>query len=186
MRSGLAKSVFDEFLRGGSNMAEIIPGPFKITIIPCVQKVCQIELSTPNVPDHYIYIWTTSRENQKTCLREVGMGQRGFRPGRTQTCLCSHRNQLEAWNLDRGTSCTILSRHRTTKALIRLRMRRLICAFVVRIRQKRLSHEMAHVLFWQTARKKYPHLVHFFFILRINKQIDRQVNASLAFFIRWY
>ena len=42
-----------------SNMAAIIPGPFKITTIPCVQEACHIEVSTPNVPvvtDHDIYI----------------------------------------------------------------------------------------------------------------------------------
>lgn len=58
MRSGLAKSVFDEFLRGG----QIWPKSYlalHLTLIPCVQKVCQIEVSTPNVPvitDHDIYI----------------------------------------------------------------------------------------------------------------------------------
>ena len=131
--------------------------PAMLLTLPC-SSCCAAILVTFLSHDH-----DTSRENQKICFRGGGGAEGGgFRPGRTQTCLCSHRSQLEAWNLDTGTSCIILCRHWTTKALIRLRMHRRICAFVVRIWQKQVISWHGSCVFWLTARKKYPHPMHFF------------------------
>ena len=51
-----------------------------------------------------------SHYHEKTCLRDL-------RPGKTQTALCSQRLEIS----DIKTRDIILSRQRTTKALIRLR-----------------------------------------------------------------
>ena len=65
--------------------------------------------------------------HKKTCLRDL-------QPGKTQTGLCSHRKSLEIAYI--ATKGIILSKELTTKVLIRLR--RLICAFVVHIGQKQV------------------------------------------------
>ena len=60
-----------------------------------------------------------------------------LRPGSTQTSLFYYRDQLESRNFGFSKIGIILSRQRTTEALIRLRgCTGLICVFVVRIWQK--------------------------------------------------
>ena len=56
-------------------------------------------------------------------------------------------------NSDIESRMIILFRRRTTKALISLRMRRLISAFVVRICKTRFSRDAAHIrsLFWRPS-----------------------------------
>ena len=51
--------------------------------------------------------------HEKTCLR-------GFQHGKTQTDLLSYRSQWESWNCKYRTADIILSKQRTTKALLRL------------------------------------------------------------------
>ena len=55
-------------------------------------------------------------------------------PGNIQTSLLSYRDKLESWILDLEARDIVLSKERRTKALISLR--RLICAFVLRICHK--------------------------------------------------
>ena len=67
--------------------------------------------------------------HKKSCLR-------GFQPGKTQTSLLTTETSYRLEILNIETRGIILSRQRKTKALIRLR--RLICAFVVRIWHKQV------------------------------------------------
>ena len=73
--------------------------------------------------------------HEKTCLR-------GLRSGKTQTDLLSYRDQLEAWNFKYENRGIILSRQRTTKALIRCAgwFAPLLFAYGIH----RFSHDVAH------------------------------------------
>ena len=74
-------------------------------------------------------------------------GLQGFRPGLTQTGLCSHRRWLEAWNYGfrKKRDCTI--HVAKTKALISCAVTaQLICAFVFAYAKNRFSHYKAHML----------------------------------------
>ena len=71
----------------------------------------------------------------------------GFRPGPTQTGLCSHRRWLEARNFGfrKWGNCTI--RVAKTKALISFAVTaNLICAFVFAFADCWFSHAAAHVV----------------------------------------
>ena len=75
--------------------------------------------------------------HEKTCLREFAARKDISRPAQLQRLA-----RLEYWNFEKKKKkkktsiCIILSKERTTKALIRLHKRRLICAFVNRIWRK--------------------------------------------------
>ena len=74
-------------------------------------------------------------------------GLRGFRPGPTQTGLCSYRRWLEAWNFGfrKYGDCSI--RVAKTKALISFAVTaKLICVFVFAYAKIRFSHDAAHML----------------------------------------
>ena len=77
--------------------------------------------------------------HEKTCIR-------GLRPGKTQTGLLSYRDQLESWNFgfSKYRYCTIQVANNKGADQTAL-MRRLICAFVVRIWQNRVSHDVAQL-----------------------------------------
>ena len=82
------------------------------------------------------WIWAASWENQ----------QCGFRPGPTQTGLCSHRRWLEAWNFGfrKKRNCTI--HVAKTKALISFVVNaKLICVFVFAHADCWFSHRAAHM-----------------------------------------
>ena len=75
-------------------------------------------------------------------------GLRGFRPGPTQTGLCSHRRLLDALNFGfrKKMDCTI--RVAKTKALISFAATaKLICVFVFAYAKSRFSHNEAHFSF---------------------------------------
>ena len=95
-----------------------------------------LELSLPTVATCSKCINPYEPRHEKTCLR-------GFRLGKTQTGLLSSRNKLESAIASRDI---ILSRQRTTKALIRLRgcagwSAPLLFAYGI----KRFSHDVAHI-----------------------------------------
>ena len=71
---------------------------------------------------------------------------RGFRPGKTQTGFLSYRDHLESWNFgfSKYRYYTIKSAN-NKGAEQTARMRRLICAFVVRIWQNGFSHDGAQI-----------------------------------------
>ena len=74
-------------------------------------------------------------------------GLRGFRPGPTQTELCSHRRWIEARNFGfrLQRDCTI--RVAKTKALISFAFAaKLICVFVFACAKSRFSHDSAHIV----------------------------------------
>ena len=78
--------------------------------------------------------------SEKTSLR-------GFRPGPTQTGLCSYRRWLEAWNFGfrKKRDCTI--RVAKTKALISFAVTaKLICVFVFAYAKSWFSRNEAHMM----------------------------------------
>ena len=78
--------------------------------------------------------------------RSEKTGLRGFRPGPTQTGLCSHRRWLEACNFgfSKTKDCTIYVAK--TKALIRFPVTaKLICVFVFAYAKSRFSQDEAHI-----------------------------------------
>ena len=73
-------------------------------------------------------------------------GLRGFRPGPTQTRLCSHRRWLEACNFvfRKKRDCNIYIAK--TKALISFAVSaKLICVFVFAYAKSWFSHDTAHI-----------------------------------------
>ena len=75
--------------------------------------------------------------HEKTCLR-------GLRPGKTQTGLLSYRDKLESWNF-RFSKYSYYTNNKDADQTVR--MRRLICVFVVRIWYKQ-------VLSWHGSSKQ--------------------------------
>ena len=94
----------------------------------------------------------TKLTNEPRCEKT---GLRGFRPGPTQTRLCSHRRWLEAWNFgfSKQRDCTICVAK--TKALISFVVTaKLICVFVSAYAKSRFSHNEAKIqVLWPNYNK---------------------------------
>ena len=105
--------------------------------------------------DDYIFVFRGIRSNFSFEPRCEKTGLLGFRPGPTQTRLCSHRRWLQTWNFvfRKRRDCTI--RVGKTKALISFAVTaKLICVFVFAYAKIRFSHVAAHFIFrWNSCKQ---------------------------------
>ena len=108
--------------------------------------------SFPGSPGSYRHhrwcLGASHLQNKTIYKRDVRKtGLRGFRPGPTQTGLCSHRRWLEAWNFGfrEKRKCTI--QVAKTKVLISFAVTaKLICVFVFAYAKIQFSHVVAHII----------------------------------------
>ena len=79
----------------------------------------------------------------------------GFRPGLTQTGLCSHRRCLEARNFGfrKWRDCTIQEVKTKAQISFAVTAKKLICVFVFAYAKRWFSHNTAHIVFSMVQEK---------------------------------